>query len=236
MDTVRPALTSVFPPTTAVLPREGEIRLGFSEPVSFTARLALIDSLLDTVGVALDSAITDTVVAKPVRRLHAGSKYRLVLLTSFGKDLAGNCLHPRDTTDTVRVLTFSVIDPDSIAVSLKGCIPCLSRDSLRLWQFLPLSQGSVALSKDSSGCFSFDSIPAGKGFVAYFTDVNGNRKPDRGVLVPWRSPEQYFVLPDTVEARARWEIEDVNLPGACKGCKKFVPAQKTGEQSAKKGI
>ena len=154
----------------------------------------------------------DTAVLVPTRRLHPGSKYRLLILKKFGKDLAGNMLKARDTTDTVARPEFTAIDPDSIALSLKGCAPCLAADTHRKWQFLPFSGSAVPLvSRDSGNCFSFDSIPAGKGFVAYFIDENNNNRPDKGLLAPFTPPEPYVILPDTVEARARWEIEGIVL-------------------------
>jgi hypothetical protein len=232
-DTVSPALSSVSPTVTVI--QEPELRLLFNEPVTITLPLMLTDSLLDTVALIASNGYSDTIILTPQRRLHAGSIYRLLILKSFGKDLAGNLLKPRDSTDTVLVPQFKVFETDSLAVSLNGCVSCLAPDSLRTWQFIPFIGANRPLSRDSSGCFSFDSIPAGKGFVAYFRDLNRNKKPDRGVLVPWRAPEPYFVLPDTIEARARWEIEDVELQSACKGCGKHEPVKSdTTAKKAKK--
>jgi hypothetical protein len=221
VDTVKPALSSVSPIATVGM--EPELRLAFTEPVTGFTQLRLIDSLADTVALIADSSYNDTIALKPGRALHAGSSYRLVLLSSIGKDLAGNPLAPRDTTDTVLTPVFKVIEADSLAVSLKGCVPCLAPDSLRLWQFGPITGGPVSLAADSSGCFSFDSIPGRKGFISCWSDGNRNHKLDKGILVPWRSPEPFVAFADTIEARARWESEGVELKSACKGCKKHEP-------------
>jgi hypothetical protein len=221
VDTVKPALSSVSPVGTVGL--EPEMRLLFTKPVTVSAPLMLTDSLADTVALIVDSAFSDTIGLKPGRTLHAGSSYRLVVLTSMARDLAGNPLAPRDSTDTVLTPVFKVIEADSLAVSLKGCVPCLAPDSLRLWQFRPVIAGPVSLAADSSGCFSFDSIPGGKGLVSCWSDGNRNRKLDKGMLVPWRPPEPFITFADTVEARPRWETEGVELKSACKGCKKHEP-------------
>lgn len=223
-DTVQPALQSCSPTgTTGLLP---EIRLLFTEPVSLSRQLSLIDSLGDSIPLNNSQSFADTAVLHPARRLHTGSRYRLLILKSFGKDLAGNKLKTRDTTDTVACPEFKTIDPDSLAVSLKGCAPCLAADAKRKWQFLPFSGNAIPLvSADTNNCFRFDSLPAGKGFVAYFSDENNNNRPDKGILLPFTPPEPYVILPDTVEARARWEIEGVVLK-PCDGCRphKSAPA------------
>jgi hypothetical protein len=209
-DTIKPALLSCSPTgTTGLLP---EIRLAFTKPTIMSNPLLLVDSLHDSVKLSALPRYADTVVLVPARRLRPGSKYRLLLLKNSGQDLAGNMLKARDTTDTVARPELTAIDPDSIAISLKGCAPCLAADTNRKWQFLPFSGSPTPLiSKDSSGCFNFDSIPSGKGFVAYFIDENHNNRPDKGVLSPFTPPEPYVILPDTVEARARWEIEGIVL-------------------------
>jgi hypothetical protein len=220
-DTTAPALVSVSPITT--ITQEPELSLYFTEPVRITSPLLLIDSLLDSVPLTVPDKWSDTVVLLPERKLAIGSRYRLELLSSSAKDLAGHGLKPRDTTDTVLVPVFTVIEGDSLAISLTGCVACLDPDTFRTWQFMPLGTGPVSVVRDSGGCFAFDSIPAGRGFIGYWSDRNRNKKPDQGALVPWRPPEPYVVMPDTVEARARWEIEGVELPHACDRCAKHRP-------------
>jgi hypothetical protein len=114
---------------------------------------------------------------------------------------------------------FSAIAADSLAVSFAGCVPCLGTDKKRKWQFLPFSGGNPALCADSNGCFRFDSLPSGKGAVGYFTDANDNGRPDKGSLVPWIAPEPSRIFPDTIEARARWEIEGVTFNKPCEQCR-----------------
>jgi hypothetical protein len=235
VDTIPPALSSVTPVGTVGL--EPELRFIFTEPITVTAPLRLTDSLGDTVALVVDSSLCDTVSAKPGRTLHAGSQYRLVVLSSAGKDFAGNLLKPRDTTDTVLTPMFTVIDADSLAVTFAGCVPCITPDSLRLWRFQPLNGGPSSYAADSSGCFSFDSIPGGKGLLMCWWDGNRNGKIDKGMLVPWRPPEPFSVFADTVEARARWEVEGVELKSACRRCEKHVPAkQDTTAATAKRAL
>jgi hypothetical protein len=215
-DTVPPALVSR--PPAGTVPLEPEIQLNFSEPVALKGLLFLADSLRDTVRLGLDTGYADTTLLTPKRRLHPGSCYRLVLLTKNGCDIAGNLLKARDSTDTVAAFRFTVIAADSLAVSLSGCAPFPTPAPKRKWRFIPLSRGKETLCPDSGGCFRFNSIPYGKGNIGCFIDENGNNRPDAGSLVPWIAPEPSFVFPDTVEARARWEIEGVTFAGQCGKC------------------
>jgi len=235
-DTVPPVLLSSLPAGT--VPLLPEIQLNFTEPITLKGPAFLTDSLRDTVRLSADTGYADTVVLTPQRRLHPGNRYCLVLLKTNGKDIAGNPLKARDTTDTVGTFRFSVIAADSLAVSLKGCIPCLGAAAKRKWRFLPFSGGKPAVCPDNGGCFSFDSLPYGKGNIGYFIDENGNGRPDPGSLVPWLAPEPSIVFPDTVEARARWEIEGVTFAGPCGQCAPYkvttvTPAEKKTDSNKK---
>jgi hypothetical protein len=48
-------------------------------------------------------------------------------------------------------------------------------------------------------------------------DKNKNRTPDKGRIYPWYSPEPYLLATDTVEARARWDVEGVSV-SICDPC------------------
>lgn len=110
------------------------------------------------------------------------------------------------------------IDIDSIASSLQGTAPCLSHSETRVWFFATFVSPDIKyLTADSAGTFRFDSIAAGKGHVGYFMDKNKNRIPDKGRIYPWHSPEPYFSATDTVEARARWDVEGVSV-SICDPC------------------
>jgi hypothetical protein len=221
-DTVPPEFVSR--PPAGPMPLLPVIELHFSKPVKLKDHFFITDTLRDTVFLSADTGYADTIVLTPQRRLHSGSRYRLVLLKTDGCDISGNLLKTSDSTDTVAAYKFMVIAADSLAVSLKGGAPCLPPALKRKWRFIPLAGGKEALCQDSSGCFWFDSIPYGKGNIGYFIDENGNNRPDPGSLIPWIAPEPSVVFPDTIEARARWEIEDVTFANPCGQCGIYRPA------------
>ena len=217
-DTLRPAYLSATP--LSGLPLAVKLHLAFSKPVGFSAPLVLVDTMHGQVPMRSATGFTDSVELTPERHLLPGMRYRLTLLQTSGRDLSGNMLKARDSVsgDTVAVVTFATIEADSLATALRGCAHCLPREPRRIWRFLPISGGTPAQSADSSGCFHFDSLPSGRGLIEYFTDVNGNRSPDRGELFPFIAPEPFMVMPDTIEARARWEVDGVTFSKPCATC------------------
>jgi hypothetical protein len=134
-----------------------------------------------------------------------------VLFKHSGEDLSGNPLKTQDTTtDTVAKITLSTLDIDSLASSIQGGAECLKGEKSAKWRF-SLFNGKTYTTKDNAGSFYFEMIPSGKGLMGYFVDRNGNDTPDPGKLIPWTAPEEHIMSPDTVEARARWDIEGLQI-------------------------
>ncbi|MFW6220890.1 MAG: Ig-like domain-containing protein [Fibrobacterota bacterium] len=223
-DTIAPTLTDSQPKGLSSLrPR---ISVIWSEPVRILAsEIELLSMTEDTI--AADTILlradttqwSDSTVLTIDSALAPGTMFRVSLPREQVIDIAGN--HPIDTADTASPATvdfsFSTLPIDSICLMLKGGAPCLDGDVDRVWIFRHLSRQSQFLSSDSSGIFRFDSIPAGKGTLAYFIDLNNNGMHTEGRLFPWLAPEPYFSFSDTVEARALWEIEGIRVD-ACRVC------------------
>ncbi|MBN1757867.1 MAG: Ig-like domain-containing protein [Chitinispirillaceae bacterium] len=214
-DTAAPFLTGSSPKTGADL--HPEIRLFWSEPVSASFPLVMADTLGDTIALSGDSTAADTTLLTPGRALLPGHTYRTIFLSGQGKDLSGNPLRSRDSTDTASVITISAVIPDSIAVSLQGGAPCLETTPMRKWQFTPLAGHRSFTVPGTAATFRFDSLPAAKGRISTFIDLNGNDRRDDGRLLPFVAPEPFVMFEDTVEARARWDVEGVEL-GPCDPC------------------
>lgn len=227
-DTTRPLHDSLrfngtaFPDTTAPTvirslptgPAELVPQLSFiwSEPVRARESTALlIDTLGDTAIISIDTTFSDTTRMVPQSRLRPDRLYRLSIPPEQFVDLGGNI--PKDTVDTFAIeMSVQTISADSLCYLLSGGAPsCLAFEPSRIWRYDPFS-GESFYTADSSGLFSFDSIPASKGTLGYFEDQNGDRVPNTGRLFPWKAPELHVTFPDTVEARARWEITGVSFP------------------------
>lgn len=221
-DSINPGL-HIKPDTNSVTDLTTPIRLIWTEPVTITKPLYVINSAGDSIQMSISAGHSDTSVITPFSRLSPGTIYKLIFTKDFARDLYGNTILMKDSSDTLDTLWIRTVNPDSIATSLQGGSSCLKHSDSRIWVYAPwgLSQRKH-YTKDSSGIFRFDSIAASKGQIGYFIDKNDNRVPDKGRLYPWHSPEPYLMSTDTVEARARWDIEGVNV-NICEPCKKSEP-------------
>jgi len=65
---------------------------------------------------------------------------------------------------------------------------------------------------DSSRSYRFPRLPEGKYVLDAFKDENDNERYDPGEAFPYRRPEPFGVLRDTIRVRARWETNGVVIP------------------------
>ncbi len=217
IDTTFPTLITK-PDTSSVINLTPEIKLIWSKPVTATSHLFLKDQTGDSVPALISKGYSDTTVINPVPRLHPSTVSSIIFSKDHFRDLYGNTIFSNDSSDTADTVMVKTIDIDSIASSLQGTAPCLSHSETRVWFFATFVSPDIKyLTADSAGTFRFDSIAAGKGHVGYFMDKNKNRIPDKGRIYPWHSPEPYFSATDTVEARARWDVEGVSV-SICDPC------------------
>jgi hypothetical protein len=219
-DTVKPVLKSWLPSGSADIHQK--FYLIWSEPVKIDSSLFVFDTLGDTVYCKVNSGYRDTSVLVPLKSLKMDALYKLILFEKNGKDLFGNTLKTKDTSsvDTVAVAKFETIQSDSISISISGETECPVPDmsNNKKWMFELFRNKTRYVSKRSvNQAFFFDSLPAGLGSISVFQDRNNNDLPDPGVLIPWKSPEPFTSFSDTVEARARWEVEGIKLAG-CRNC------------------
>jgi hypothetical protein len=229
-DTVPPLTKGYDPKTNADL--KPVVRLFWSRPVrAGCAQWPCMDTLKNKVDFLLFQGFGDTTTFTAGRALAPGMNYAINMPDSLFKDISGNS--PRDSLGIV--ITFTTIDEKDICFRMSGGASCLKGDSLRVWRFMPLGKQTTYISKDSAGQFRFDSLPAGKGRLGFFIDNNRDNLPSGGSLVPWMLPEQYRIFPDTIEARARWEVEGITVPAACEMCApKTTPKPNTPAPEKKK--
>jgi len=182
------------------------------------------DSLGDTVTARVDTAFCDTVYLTIGRRLRTGREYRVQIPFDAFEDMSGNKAPTRGDTASV-TLRLRTVPADKLCMSLAGKGDCLPAGKNLRWMINPLGPGQEtgdwAVVADSAGTFFYDSIPAGRVTLAVFDDRDGDRRPTTGRLFPWQAPELYVPLPDTVEARARWDVSGVAVSG-CRVCAKPV--------------
>jgi hypothetical protein len=222
-DTTKPIAQSFSPSVAADL--KPRFKLIWSKPViPAMSAWIMIDSLKDTVKLTIAKELSDSTIFKVQRALKPDRRYRLQMPETLFTDITGN--HPLDTA--FGKYSVRTVSAENMCNSLTGGASCLSKNAQRKWLFLPLGASVGYVSQDSCGAFRFDSLPAVKGRIASFIDFNEDNTPTPGALFPWRKPEPYRLYPDTIEARARWDIEGIEIQ-ACKDCsqKKTTPSGAT---------
>ena len=233
-DTVRPVFNGAEPSLNAYL--DAAITLKWSGPVKpMFHKWFIADTLGDTVFLAVDTSFGEITYMRPARRMLPGSYYFTILPAEYFKDFVGNnpvtkdYLSKKDSSETdstkvdsipVIYIKFTTISSRELCHSLAGGASCLEPENRRIWQFLPLNSSSIYSTNENNSQFRFDSIPGAKGIFGYYDDYNSDKEYTAGSLFPWIPPEPRFTFPeDTVEARARWDVEGIEIP-ACDVCGK----------------
>lgn len=238
-DTTPPILKSSQPSKLAALGTH--ISVSWSKPVrSTTTSWFIADTIRDTIPIIIDTLFSNTTQMHPQRKLLPGRNYYFSIPASYFEDFAGNTPDikidstivydtiskdsivsikiPKDSIPLVK-FSFSTISQRQICYSLSGGDSCLSCNDKRIWKFNYFGQPIYPISQDSCGFFRFDSIPSGKGTLSYFIDGDDkDGKYSEGRLFPWKAPEPRYSFADTIEARARWDIEGIQLYAVCEEC------------------
>jgi len=154
------------------------------------------------------SAIADTVKSDPAKGGAANDSGNIAS-DSTAKDTAKIADIKQNTIDII----IKTLPADSLCYRLHGAAECLEPHGKRKWVYTPTGRDEKFTVADKSGAFSFDSIPASKGTLLWFIDDDGDNSLTPGKLIPWRAPERFFAVPDTIEAKARWEIENLQIKG-----------------------
>jgi hypothetical protein len=235
-DTVVPSVRSFEPGGTVSLsPR---VSIVWNRPMQALRTSFLIaDTAGNSVECSCDTVFSDTTIFMLSEKLQPGRSYKLEFPDSSFTDVCGNIWidtsRHADSADTSGfTMRFNTVSEENLCFSLSGSSTCLDADDTRIWKFMPFGVKAAWECRDIGAAFRFDSIPAAKGLLGYFIDADGNGINTPGRLLPWKSPEVSVILPDTIEARARWDVEGLSVEG-CDICPK--PEEKK-KNTAEEGI
>ncbi len=211
-DTTRPAVVRSSPANREnLVAGDSPVMLTFSEPVD-TGLINGAFFLADSAGVTLrgERLWPDPLHFRfiPSAPLAGGMAYTMALDSGTIVDLAGNIAAERWAA------RFTSIDIDlygGIAGSLR-----IGRDDwlaqpLRL-EFKPVGKRRKSILHTLVGAQEFEyPLPEGKYTIGLTVDLNGNRRHDIGLITPFQPAEPRFVFPDTIEVRARFTTENIEL-------------------------
>ncbi len=208
-DKTPPRITATSPAAGSHFRDQILLTFAFSEPID-TARLqpstfTLIASPADTIPLTRTWSDLMHLHLTP-GSLATGMSYTL---TASAPDILD--LHGTPVGDSVRVYTFSTLDPDSVgtAVGTVTLASDVSPNAVKL-SFVRLpDQHPFALSLSDSK-FSL-SLPAGKYLLSGYIDRDSDGTLSRGSVQPYRYAETAALYPDTIAVRARFETTGINF-------------------------
>jgi uncharacterized protein (DUF2141 family) len=231
-DTTGPRIVATSPKDDETnVPQDEKIKLAFDEPPSHSSvesSFFLSDSNDALISGKSRWENPNTFVFSPDTLLLGRVKYQIKLQSEKVLDLLGNTM-----TDSVWLLTFTTLNPDTLG-SLSGLVlTFVPKDSVR-GKARP--EGSVQISVESTsekivvtlslidksqkkyqkslpqpGSFSFEKILPGKYIVGAYVDLDKNGELTIGNPKPFILCEPFTFFPDTVYVRSRWETEGVEL-------------------------
>ncbi|MFZ5433916.1 MAG: Ig-like domain-containing protein [Calditrichota bacterium] len=206
-DTARPRLFSMNPANNSksrIVP--DRVELTFNEPISVDTAWTVVFHLLasDTDTVACDAAIAQSRILeiRPAISFEQARSYRLQVNGQYIHDMSGNAYH--DSTVTFR---FTIWPDDSLGI-LVGRITGVEADNFIL-DISGLRRGETVATTTVSGNgeFRVERLPATHYTLQAVRDDDGDGKYSYGLMRPFRFSEPFWLSPDTIMIRARWEYE-----------------------------
>jgi hypothetical protein len=182
----------------------------FSEPIMVDSSDTALLYLLTEDSAHFDNFIYSvegiTLYAQPGEPLQEGAKYSAFLdlrgiTDRFGRNRAG---------DSSYIVDFATLNTEDFG-SISGKFVNWERYLMPRIFVSSLDQKVVKpVIPDSTSKFLVD-LPAGRYSFYGYDDVNDNGKYDRGRVNPLEFAEPFFVFPDTISVRSRFETEGVNI-------------------------
>jgi uncharacterized protein (DUF2141 family) len=203
-DKTAPTIKSVTPSNQTIYPDESELEISFSEPINGKGSgenlIVLTTSANDSI--QFNQKWIDDFRLKIIpEMLNWGETYKVTLLESLIVDMSGN-----RAGDSVKSFSFKTYNADSLGI-ISGNIsyaPELDTMGILYLSFLSMTEKKPFLRATASNLFSYQLMP-GKYFLKGFLDKNGNGRQDVGMLKPLQFAEPFFIYPDTIKVRARFE-------------------------------
>lgn len=209
-DTTRPSITSRFPDARARnVPPDSAFVLRFDRPMATAVVATLEDSTGANVPLEFQwSHPSRLLLRHPVLMDEAEFRF-CVDLRSLRDSLS-----PRTVEDSIQCITFSTGQGDQHGV-IAGKVR--SEDSTGSYRVRVRQTGKkealiLEAPADTLREFRFPRLPEGSYMLDAFKDMDGDGSYFHGNVSPFRPPEPFGVLRDTIRVRARWETNGIVIP------------------------
>jgi uncharacterized protein (DUF2141 family) len=207
-DTTRPVISSRFPtPRAKNIPPDSAFVLLFDRPM----RQGFSASLKDSTGAEVPLSPTWT-TTNELRLAHPPLMDEAAYTFCVALDALQDSIASRNVADTTYCLNFTtgIIDRFGLVAG-----EVRSEDSTGNFVVRLRKTGKDAKEQnaraDSLGAYRFEKVEEGTYLLDGYQDNDGNDKYDAGRAYPFRAPEPYGVVRDTLRVRARWETKGIIL-------------------------
>lgn len=212
IDQTQPRIISTKPPDRKVdFAIDEKISFRFSEPIlagdNITDQITIMktdSSYVEDLQTSIEGL--DLICQLP-EEFVAGEKYALEFDLTGITDIAGNA--PLDSAYKISFTTENIQDYGAVSGSI------MIADGIKVIQpnlFLKSVGGDNTILINYNDSLRFkQSVPSGSYFFYGFDDTNFNNKYDSGKLLPLEISEPFYLFPDTISVRSRFETEDIIL-------------------------
>ena len=183
--------------------------LQFSDPVV----LEPLDSalvLVDSSGVEVTPEVgwddPARISVQPRAGWRPGEAYEIKLRGEFIRSPGGDVLS--DSAVTISILAVEAPGTGTILGMVFGHF---AENSIVTAQSVENASLSVSTDVNSDRGFTLLELPEGNWIMNVFQDKDGNGRYSYGKAMPFQTAEPFVVLPDTVEVRANWDNEGVDI-------------------------
>ena len=207
-DKAPPRINSFSPDSQPVLFSELKFSVQFSEPIDTSKLTKETFAVLkqdSSVIIPQSSVINQSMIIFNSPELAEPGQYQFLISAFDIADISGNSMG-----DTVIYYPIKILDPDSMG-TIAGNVKI--NDSLNgnlLLEFKNIRNQKVTRLLYDDKPFNL-SLVAGEYQISGFVDNNNNGKRDTGRLFPLEYAEPFYVFPDTISVRARFETSDIEF-------------------------
>jgi hypothetical protein len=190
------------------IPLQQELTLGFSEAIILTElpeAVALLDPENSVVEGTWTYPRSNVGVFEPAEPLTGNTQYFVQVTGDSLHDIFGNT-----SPDSSVGLVFSTVDTETLG-SLSGTVLHAQQNLNVVASPVSRSAAEYTVSVEENGDFKFDELPAAEYQLQLFLDVDENAKSTPGNFDPFDFAERFWINPDTIRVRARWETEGIEI-------------------------
>ena len=136
-------------------------------------------------------------------------------LSSFTLNIFGNYIESLDGSsikDSILTYNFETSSKTGFGGVIGQVNGPYFEGSIVIANSLEKQTKSVTVSVNSSGEFKMENIPEGKWMLSAFQDKDGNGRYTHGDIYKNKPSEPFTSLVDTIEVRANWDVDGIELP------------------------